>query len=86
MYSYTIFVIVVIFVESKVLVDIFNIRSRLVGSRISFLVCFVVSRVSFRVIDAQISVKYRGSLLVPITASEVMLIIDGGVFGDAVIH
>ena len=78
--------ILLIFVQRIVLVDVLHIRCRFIGGIITLGTAFAVRRIALRVVDVLISVKDGRTHLIPVRASEIVIVIPGWVGKDTVEH
>ena len=76
--------ILLIFIEGVVLVDIFHIRCRFIGSIIALSTAVAIRRVTLRIVDEFIAVQDRRLHLIPVRTTVIVIIITGWVSKDAV--
>ena len=78
--------VALVFVESVVLVNILHIRECLVRGIVALRLLVTVRRVALRHVDALIAFQNRCLAVVKVTASEVVVVIVGGVIIPRLTH
>ena len=82
--TYTVLEVLLIFIQRIILVDIFHIWGRLIRCIIALRTAITIRRVALRVVDILITLQDRSTHLIPVTATEIVIVITCRVSKDAV--